>query len=62
MKKGIDCFLSCVNLSLVDNLITELKAQKHINNVFILSPSTDTKEYKGCKVLTVTNALSSRLV
>ena len=59
MKKGIDCFLSCANPSLIDGLIVELKAQKHVNNVFILSPSSEIQEYKGCKILTISNVLSS---
>ena len=59
MRKGIDCFLSSVDPSLTEDLISEIKAQKHINNVFILSPSADKAEFNGCKILSVKNVYSS---
>jgi len=59
MKKGIDCFVFSANPTLTDDLVSQLKAQKLVNNIFFLCPSADMKEYDGCKVLAISNILSS---
>ncbi len=59
MKKGMDCFISSTELSLADDIISQLKSNRLVNNVFILSPSDEVKEYHGSKVLHATNVYSS---
>lgn len=62
MKKGIDCFISSVEPSLADEMISQLKTHKLVNNIFILSPSNSVKEHNGCKVLTAKNVYSSDIL
>lgn len=59
MKKGIDCFISSAEPMLADDMISQLKAQNLVNNIFVLSPSDEIKEYNGCKVLSARNVYSS---
>jgi len=58
MKKGIDCFVSCAAPSLADNMIAQLRGDRQINNIFILSLEEGGKEYDGCKVIGIKNVYS----
>ncbi|MCR5312048.1 MAG: DUF4922 domain-containing protein [Bacteroidaceae bacterium] len=62
MYKGIDCFISCLNVEDSKGVIDQLKAYKRVCNIFLLTHNGEEQSYEGCTVVKVDNIYSSQTI
>ncbi|MBQ7156912.1 MAG: DUF4922 domain-containing protein [Bacteroidaceae bacterium] len=62
MYKGIDCFISCPDVSEMKDTIEQLREYKQVDKIFLLVPSGADVLCEGCDVVRVDNIQSPELL